>query len=352
MSIKKTLCCFLLVVLLSIGSSASAKKKEVIKFSDQQWQTHWINNAIAMFIVEHGYGYPTETVVTTTPVMKQVFPKGDIDVNTELWRFNWLDLYNELVEDGKIIDLGPTFEKSIQAWYVPRYMIEGDPERGIEATAPDLKSVSDLPKYKDLFQDPEDPDKGLFISCVTGWQCSELNRAKFFAYGLDEFFNIVEPGTSPALDAAIAGAYKKGNPILAYYWEPTWLMGAYDMYQLKEPEYTEACEKALYAAIAEDADPEKAPKEAGCAYREYAIHKAIHPSLQERAPEVVEFLKNMNIGTATLNDVAAYMEQENVEADEAALFFFKTYAERWRSWLPDDIAAKVEQALADEGVTF
>jgi glycine betaine/proline transport system substrate-binding protein len=129
-------------------------------------------------------------------------------------------------------------------------------------------------------------------------------------------------------------------------------MGAYDMYQLEEPEYTPECEEALGTAIADDADPEDAPKEAGCAYQEYAIHKAVHPSLQERAPEVVEFLKKMNIGTAPLNATAAYMEQEDVEADEAALFFFKTYPDRWRSWLPEDVAVKIEKALADEGVTF
>jgi glycine betaine/proline transport system substrate-binding protein len=327
-------------------------QKDVIKFSDQQWQTHWINNAIAMFIVEHGYGYPVETVVTTTPVMKQVFPEGDIDVNMELWRANSVEWYQEITSSGKVLDLGPTFEKSTQGWYVPRFVIEGDPDRGIEPLAPDLKSVFDLPKYKELFKDPEDPDKGLLISCITGWTCAKINAAKFYAYNLDETYNILEPGTSPALDASIAGAYKKGDPVLAYYWEPTWLMGAYDMVQLEEPEFTEECDNLMKEIVAKDLDPQDTPKEAACAYKEYAIHKAAHHSLQDRAPEVVEFLKKMNVGTDPLNKTSAYMEENDAEAEDAALWFFQNYQERWRSWLPEDVTAKVEQALADAGVTL
>lgn len=341
-----------LVLIISLISTSVFAEKEVIKFSDQQWQTHWINNAIASFIIEHGYGYPTETVVITSAVMRQVFPKGDIDVNMELWRFNMIKWYEEMTSEGKIIDLGPTFDRSTQGWYVPRYVIEGDPERGIEPMAPDLKSVFDLPKYKHLFKDPEDSDKGLFVSCITGWTCAVVNRTKLHAYGLDKDFNVMEPGASPALDAAIAGAYKKGKPVLAYYWEPTWLMGAYDMVQLEEPEYTDKCWELIKKATLGEFDPSEAPKEAGCAYDSYAIHKAVHPSLVERAPEVVEFLKKMNVGTDPLNKTAAYMEQEDAEAEDAALWFFENYTERWRSWLPEDVAAKVEKALNDAGVTL
>lgn len=35
-----------------------------------------------------------------------------------------------------------------QGSYVPRYLVEGDAERGIEPRlAPDLRSVTDLPRY-------------------------------------------------------------------------------------------------------------------------------------------------------------------------------------------------------------
>ena len=43
--------------------------------------------------------------------------------------------------DGTVLDLGLNMEASEMSFLVPRYVIEGDPERGIEPMAPDLKSV-------------------------------------------------------------------------------------------------------------------------------------------------------------------------------------------------------------------
>ena len=74
----------------------------------------------------------------------------------EMWRVNDKDWVEEQIALGTIIDLGQIYEQATQGWYVPTYMIEGDPDRGIEATAPELKTVFDLVQYKDLFKDPED----------------------------------------------------------------------------------------------------------------------------------------------------------------------------------------------------
>jgi ABC-type proline/glycine betaine transport system substrate-binding protein len=181
-----------------------------------------------------------------------------------------------------VIDLGPTFEKSTQGWYVPRYVIEGDTERGIEPLAPDLKSVFDLPKYKEVFADPEHPDKGLLVNCITGWKCAEVNKAKLHAYGLDDDFNVMEPGTSPALDAAIAGAYKKGKPVLSYYWEPTWLMGAYDMVQLEEPAYSDECWSEIESVMAGDLDPSEVSEQAGSPMIALRFIKAFMPVYRKK----------------------------------------------------------------------
>ena len=321
--------------------------KAPIKFSDTSFQTLWINNAIAKFIIENGYGYPVEIIEMTTAVFQQSLANGDTDVHMELWRANLMDWYNEVTASGDVIDLGDTYEKSTQGFYVPRYVIEGDPDRGIEPMAPDLKTVYDLAKYKDLFQDPEDPEKGLLINCITGWQCASVNRAKMHAYGLDEDYNILDPGASAALDAAIAGAYEKGNPVLAYYWEPTWLLGVYDMVQIEEPEYNDACWEEVSAFVNNTITLDEVTENAGCAYETLAIHKGINKGLKERAPEVVEFLEKMNVGTDPLNKTAAYMSTNDVEADEAALWFLENYSDRWHQWVPADVAEKVDAALAE-----
>ncbi|MBN2046231.1 MAG: hypothetical protein JW750_00200 [Anaerolineaceae bacterium] len=356
---KWILVLFIAVILALTGCQAAAateeaaaeEPKETIKFADTQWQSLWINNEIAMFIVENGYGYPTESVTVTTAVMQQSLVADEMQVIMEVWWANIQDWWDAEREAGTIVELGDVFESSAQGFFVPRYVIEGDPDRGIEAMAPDLKSVSDLPKYKDLFTDPEDPEKGYLVSCVTGWNCAEVIRIKTYAYGLDDTYNIVEPGSSGALDASIAGAYKKGEPIVAYYWEPTWLLGVYDMVLLEEPEYTDECWSEITeisaAGVVDDSLAGNVPESAGCAFENYSIPKAVSAGMAERNPELVEFLDTMFIGTDTLNKISAYMTENEAEVDEAARWYFENYEDQWRSWVPEDVAEKVAEALAE-----
>ena len=334
----------------SAEESAADGPKETIIFADTQWQSLWINNEIAMFIIENGYQYPVEVVTVTTSVMQQAMVDDEIQVIMEVWWSNIEDWWNTERDAGTIVELGDIFESSAQGFYVPRYVIEGDPERGIEPMAPDLKSVDDLPKYKDIFADPEDPEKGVLISCVTGWNCAEVIRIKTYAYGLDDTFNLAEPGSSGALDAAIAGPYKKGEAVVSYYWEPTWLLGVYDMVMLEEPAYNDECWAKITEISAEGVVDESladtVPAGAGCGFENITIPKAVSAGMAERNPELVSFLDTMFIGTDNLNKISAYMTENEAEVEDAALWYFENYEDQWRSWLPEDVAEKVATALA------
>ena len=225
------------------------KIQGVIRFHDPAWETIQEHNAIASFIVEKGYGYPVEIIPGDTGTQEVALPAGDLDVNMELWQANVPEWYDEFVVDKKlVVDLAGTKDpvangakgQIIEATYV------------VEAN-PGLKSVSDLPNYIELFQDPEDPSKGLWYSCTPGAACTKRFIAKAAAYGLDETYNVLTPGSYAALAAAIQGAYTAGDPVLAYYWEPTKLLSDLDMTQLEEPAWTQACADALAAGTAEGA---------------------------------------------------------------------------------------------------
>jgi len=326
----------------------AAGPKPTIKFVDTGWQTLWINTAIAEFIIEQGYGYPVEVVTITTPVMQQSLPVGEVHVHMELWRTNVMDWYTTVTEEGTVSDLGDTFESSTQGWYVPRYVIEGDTERGIEPMAPDLESVFDLERYKDVFADPEEPSKGLLLNGIVGWNVTEINKVKLTAYGLADDYNTMDPGSSAALDAAIAGAFERGEPILFYYWEPTWLLGTYDAVKLAEPAYASDVTDKLQAVVDGKMDISEITE--ACAYEAIGIHKGVWAGLRDLAPDVVEMLEKMNVGTDPLQKTAAYMEADETDADEAALWFFANYEDRWRSWVTPEAAEKIEAALIEAGV--
>jgi glycine betaine/proline transport system substrate-binding protein len=85
----------------------------------------------------------------------------------------------------------------------------------------------------------------------------------------------------------------------------------------------------------------------GCAYPPAQVLVGINSKLEEKAPELIEFLDNYQTTLAQNNDFLAYMDDYEGDNSEeaAAIYFLKTYPEVWKSWLPEDIAAKVENAL-------
>ncbi|MCJ7499336.1 ABC transporter substrate-binding protein [bacterium] len=317
-----------LMVVFAFGAG-QALAKETLVISDLGWDSAQVHNRIAGFIIENGYGYGIEYIPGDTIPMFAGLERGDIDITMEIWVDNQQPAYDNAIAAGKVVDLGANFPDSWQGWLVPTYVIKGDPARGIKPMAPDLKSVSDLPKYAKLFKDVEDPGKGRFYSCIAGWECEKINEKKFAAYGLNDTYNIFLPGSGAALVASLVGSYKKGEPWFGYYWAPTWVLGLYDMTPLEEPAY----DKAVFESTAKSA------------YPAVSVNIAVHSSMPKKAPEVVEFLKKYETTQAIANKFLAFMQEKEADTQQAAEWFLKEYEDLWTGWVSGDVAAKVKKAL-------
>ncbi|WP_237049297.1 ABC transporter substrate-binding protein [Lentibacillus amyloliquefaciens] len=303
------------------GESADAEKDPII-FADESWASLRFHNEVAGTIIESGYGYETEQRKGSAAAILTGLREGDVDVHMELWKQNNKEAYDEGIESGDFVKLSVNFDDNYQGLYVPTYVIEGDPERGIEPMAPDLKYITDLADYKDLFQDPEDKEKGRIIGAIPGWEVSERIAETLKEYGLDEQFNYFRPGAEAAINTSLADAYKNGEPWVGYNYEPNWVMGKYDMTPLLEKEDT-----PLSAVAEQD------------------VEIVSHKSLPERAPDVSEFLENYQTSSAIANDALDYMQNEDASAEDAAVKFLKEEEALWTEWVPEDVAEKVKDEL-------
>ena len=321
-----------LVSLLCMSGGSLAQEKKVT-FVDFSWNSVQMHNRIAGFVLEHGYGFKPEYLFAESVPGLTGLAQGDVDIAMEMWIDNVLDWYNEAVGEKKtVIDLGPVFPDSPQGWYVPTFVIEGDEERGIEPMAPGLKSVHDLPEYWELFKDPENPKKGRFYNAIPGWVVHDINVKKIEAYGLSDTYQVFSPGSQTALATAIVSNYNRGKPVLAYYWEPEWIMGMLDMTRLEEPPY----------------DPEKwgEGKSYGCAFPAARVHVGINTEFAKENPEILTFLANYETSLEQNNAALAYMQQEEATVEEAATWFLKEYEDVWTKWIPDEkTRKKVLEAL-------
>ncbi|MFC1949495.1 glycine betaine ABC transporter substrate-binding protein [Chloroflexota bacterium] len=333
-------CLFLftiLVMMVTLVVGCAEEEKPNIIFADCQWESQWINNAIAKFVIEEGYGYPVETIICTTAVWQTSLPLGDMHVDMEMWQQNTPDWYNEQIAAGGIENLGMTYEGGPQFWIIPEWVHE---EYGID-------TVDDMKDHWELFEDVEDPSKGLFVNSLIGWQCTEINKVKMEAYGLTEYYNILDTGSSGALDAGLAGPQMKHEPVFGYYWAPTAIMGMYDWYILEEPEYDADVWADIVAALE---DENLRPLDEACAYEDLPIDKGIWPGLRDMAPDVVEMLEEMVVGLEALNRTAAWsVENEVQDYEKAAVWYLREYEERWETWVTDDAYDKIKDALDEYG---
>ena len=318
---------------LACSGGESDVEKPVIRFHDIQSPSQWLNNAIAKFIIEEGYGYPVEPVVESTPKMQKALPTGEIDVNLEGWQQNIMAWYDEEIDKGSIVNLGMIFEASSQVFVIPRWVSE----------TYNIKSVFDMKEHWELFTDPGDPSKGAFYNCIAGWECANINRAKLNVYGLSEHYNAVSPASAAALDAALTEPQRARRPVFGYYWSPTLVMATFEWHVLEEPAFSEECWRQLLSAA--DAGDGRTAAES-CAYETIPIDKLVHAGLQDKAPEVFAMLDKMEVGLEALNTTMAWAVQNSEgDWDQAAIYYLQNYEDRWRTWVTPGAHDKIAAAL-------
>ena len=314
--------------------------ERAIVYADYNWDSAILLNRISQFIVEEGYGYETDMIPGETIPLFQGQLDGDIDISMEIW-VDQMPPYQPALDAGQVVQLGNSVDDTVQGWWVPTYMIEGDEERGIEPMTPDLRHVEDLPEYWDVFQDPEDSDKGRLYDGIAGWEAERINEVKFDYYGLDEYYNRFLPGSGAALDTSLLTAYNQGDPWLGYMWTPTWIAGQLDLTLIEEPEYTDECWEEVQAAVEEERTPETS-----CAWPITEAVIATTTEFAEEAPDIAAFLEQFNTNETHISEALAYMADNDVDADVAAIWFLEEYDDLWSTWVPDDVADRVRDAVA------
>lgn len=319
----------LLTLVVTLVPGCEQKRQEIV-FADAGWDSAKFHNAVAGYIAETGYGYTWREVSGGTTVLHEGLLKGEVDVHMEVWTDN-IPSYVPDVQAGRLHELGVNYDDNIQGFYVPRYVIEGDASRGIEPSAPGLKTVKDLKNYSALFTDDEQPDKGRIYGAIPGWEIDTVMYNKYKAYGLDHNYVYFRPGSDSALSAALTSAYDKGEPIVSYYWEPTWLLGKYDFVLLEDEPY----DPVLYA-------------QGKTACPSVRITIGASNNFAEQNADYCEFLSNYHTSSALTSEALAYMQDTGASYEDTAKWFLQEHDSMLDDWLTPEIAARVRGAVAGE----
>jgi glycine betaine/proline transport system substrate-binding protein len=302
-----------------------------VVFAGLDYESASFHTAVAQTIIRLGYGCAVDRVPGATVALVNGLARGDADVIMEIWLANPVEAWVRAQERGQVVALGTTFPDAAEGWFVPRYLVQGEGAR-----APTLKSVTDLPRYAGLFQDPDEPSKGRFLNCVAGWQCEIVNSKKLIAYGLEATFTNTRAGSGEAMVAAVDSAIKRRRPIVFYYWGPSWLLGAHDLVKLEEPPFDQTIWDAMLKA------------ERPTAATGYPISKVVigaNARFVAAAPRLAEFLRNYGMTSALTSEMLAKARDKTISPEDMATEFLKTRKDLWQAWVPADVVKRVADAL-------
>jgi glycine betaine/proline transport system substrate-binding protein len=194
-----------------------------------------------------------------------------------------------------------------------------------------LKTVADIKKYAAVFKDDEQPSKGRIYGGIPGWEVDKVLFAKFNYLGLDQNFVYFRPGSEAALAGVLSAAYEKGEPIIGYYWEPTWLLAKYDFVKLVDAPFNSAdmnLGKTEFPAV--------------------KVTIAARKGFEKDYPDAAAFLKKYKTTSALNSEMLLHMQTTKEDYIKTSIWFMKKHPELLKAWLTADQLAAVNKALEAE----
>ena len=314
------------MLLLPIAASAACESP--IKFGALTWESGQFTSGVLKYIAEDGYGCTIEEVPGAGPALETALSQNDIQIIGEQW-IGRSPIMEKAIEENKVAVIGDTLKGgATQGWYVPKYVLEENPG---------LRSYKDLPKYAELFKDPENPGKSRFMNCPSGWTCEIFNTRLLKNTGLDTVFNNAHPGTGAALDAEIASAFEQHKPLLFYYWQPTGLMAKYDFAPLEFAAHKDECWQDLLLADG------KSDCVSGFPVSPLGI--AVSTPFLDTNPELAAVFKKVQFTSDELNGSILEMNETKRSGEEQALVFLREHPNVWQKWVSEEAANNLATKL-------
>lgn len=323
------------IALLMSGTAVFAEEScGKITIADMNWNSASLIANIDRFILEHGYGCEAELVPgDTMPTGTSMTERGEPDIAPELWSNSMKDALDKGVAEKRLRYAGKSLsDGGEEGFWVPQYLVDKDPS---------LASIDGIIANAKMFKHPEDPDLSAFYGCPAGWNCQITSGNLFTALKLGKAgFDLVDPGSGAGLSGSIAKAYERQEPWFGYYWAPTAVLGKYKMVKV---DFGSGIDHSHYMNCISKADCE-APK--ATMYPPSPVHTVTTESFASRSPMAYEYLSRRAFKNDQLNQLLAWMEENQADGDVAMEHFLKNYESTWTPWIPQPMVNKVKKALS------
>ncbi|PMH44545.1 ABC transporter substrate-binding protein [Vibrio sp. 10N.286.49.B3] len=325
----------LILACSSFAMNASASECGTVTIADMNWNSATLIANIDRFILEHGFDCDAELVPgDTMPTGTSMVEKGQPDLAPEFWSNSMKEALDKGVAEGRIRYAGKTLsEGGEEGFWVPAYMVEKDPS---------LATIEGIKANAKLFTHPEDPSKSAFMGCPAGWNCQISSSQLFNAMKLaDSGFELLDPGSGAGLTGSIAKAYEREEAWFGYYWAPTSVLGKYDMVKV---DFGSGTDKEHYEECITQIDCLE-PK--ATMYPPSAVDSVVTEDFAQRSPEAITYLAARSFTNGQMNELLAWMEDEQADGEYSVEHFLTNYEDTWSKWVDSATASKIKKALSE-----
>lgn len=317
-----------------LGQPLAANAGEKVVLADLTWDEPRAVNAVLAEILTNTYGAEVSLIAADQTAVFAAMAKGDgsVDVHPAVWSGAQQSNIDRFVTAEGKVRLNAKPYDATDGFYVPKFFAE---KHGI-------KSIDDLkkPEIASLF-DVNGDGRGDYWPGAPGWGVTNIYRVKGVSYGLEELYDPLVASDALLKSQLASVEAKQEGGLLFYYWKPEALHQAYELVKLDEPPFdgfamdskkdtpeykADGCYKYV--------DPKESPdwlklSRITCATPAQPIYIAYSTQLEERAPEIAAFLKNVAIEP---EEVGAWIYAMTIDKKDPA-----TVAKEWIAANPDRV---------------
>ena len=311
--IMKTFVALVVMTMFGAGGVLAQESEDPIIIPTHNWNSQIVMSYVVGKLLEKA-GYNVEYTPMDSQEVYESIRLGDVTLELEVWEGAFGRSFDAALKKGGIIDVGDHNAITREDWWYPAY---------VEELCPGLPDWRALNRCASQFATPETSPKGRFLAGPVDWLQRDQERVD--ALGMD--FIVVNADSASALWAELESASKGRVPIVLFNWTPNFIEAVHEGRFIKFPEYGEGCNN----------DPSWGPNkekthDCGNPPSGY-LKKAAWEGMETKWPGAYRILEKLSFTNLEIARMAAFVDVNKLDPEEAADAWLNENEEIWKSWL-------------------
>ncbi len=271
------------------GFGGSSGGENAVRFVQQPWADLVVETEIAMQVLTK-LGYTATTQEVAVPLAAEALATGRADAYLGNWWPSQQAVFTGHLDSGAVKVAGTVLEGTEYAPAVPGYVAE---QLGVRSLA-DLDQHADALERKIYGIEPGAPGNETISQAIAQ-----------DAYGLGDW-ELVASSTEAML-AEVSRRAAAGEPIVFLGWSPHWMTSEFNLHFLDDPQ-------SVWPGAGQ-------------------VRSLVRSELAEADPNLVRFISQISVDTATASDFIRAVDKDGKPADAVAQEWMQAHPDQIEAWL-------------------